>query len=282
LSYVTRTARPGKRFIQAGFLTAEGKAIFSPVIDAELKEGTMSKFSLPLQNGIRVAGRVDDKVPRPIREARIEVYVSPSHDGAPSGIWWTDWKPLNEDGSFEFPSLPPGQIGFQVIGDGWISPLKAGGDLLNHPWIAGAIDESRGDIVIPMERTASCEVTVLDAQGKPAAGATVAASPNFSYDGFGNRLLAIGIVNLAQQLGSREPPIDRDIMNTLWQRYKAVSDDQGRAVVRGLPAQTGRESISIYSPGIDPLQRGKMPKRHVIDSLKAGETTKVTLKVDDP
>ena len=281
-SHVTRTARPGKRFVQAGFLTADGKAIFSPVIHAELKEGSMTKLTAPLQPGIRVAGKVDDQMPRPIREARIEVYVSPLHDGASSGIWWSDWKPLNEDGSFEFLSLPPGQVSFQVIGDGWISPLKADGQLRSRPWIAGAIDQSRDDLVIPMERTASCEVTVLDAQGKPAPGATVAASPNFSYDGFGNRLLAIGLITLAQQLGPRDTSFDRDLMNSMWERYKAVTDDQGRAVVHGLPAQTRWESLSVYPPGIDPSKLSKMPKRQGVDSLKSGETTKITLKLDDP
>ncbi|OAI57586.1 hypothetical protein AYO49_01900 [Verrucomicrobiaceae bacterium SCGC AG-212-N21] len=268
----------GHRALQAAYRTPEGSLVFSSVITTELKTGENPIIEAPLQPGLRLSGRLSDDVPRPVKDARIAVYVTRPDGGLIDKFYWTDWTTVREDGAFEFASVPAGRVRFLALMDGWSSPFKKEDGMRNRPWSAGVLTQSRSDLVVPMERTASCEVTVVDVQGKPLPGAQVHASPNFSPDSWGNQMLAVGYQTLASMI-DQDAGARLDVEAT-WKRFVVTTDEQGRATIHGIPASMAPESISGYLPGTDPAKNYAPPQYVQVEDLKPGGTVKVTLKLE--
>ena len=89
-------------------------------------------------------------------------------------------KKVRENGSFEFRSLPPGNVSALALAEGWISkgPSNTSGSIvLPYPIPTDLAPEC----VIPMERTASCEIKVVDAKGQAAPGITIILTPMFPW-----------------------------------------------------------------------------------------------------
>jgi hypothetical protein len=263
----------------------EGAYSFTALLTAELKPGGPLEVAAPLEPGIRLAGRVADKVPRPVKDARIHVYVFADDRGDPTRLFWSDWAALREDGSFDFPSLPPGHVRFLVLADGWMSPIapeKGGGN--NRPWSAGLISQSRNNLLIPMDLTATCDVTVLDAAGSPVAGAVVQVSAGLSPDGFTSQVLMFD--------GARgDFPIARPTLEEAFsgrassarsgalERFKILTDDRGRATIRGLPAAAQLGPINVSAPGVDLRQIIKPAGSTPVGNLRPGETTRLEVRL---
>ena len=280
--YTNASLKPSPSKLQVSYHAKDGTRLFSPVLSAELKPGQETHLTADLHAGIRVAGRVDAQVPRPVRDGRIAVYVVPSTaDGdRDSFLYWSDWQTLKEDGSFDFPSLPQGHMSFVVMAEGWTSPFTSE-SLYNKPWPAGEITESRSDVTIPMLPTASCEIMVVNGKGLPVKGATVALSPNFSPRGIGNQIIAVGYEKLGENALSPAPKVWANI-ETLWQRYRTTTNAEGRAILHNLPALRNEERVLVYGPNDNPMQKSTFPSDQSRISLRPGETAKATITLEPP
>jgi hypothetical protein len=268
---------------------------FSPITTANARSGATSEITVSLQPGVRVAGRVSDEVPRPIKDAQIAVYTSGPEAFGFSQLSWMDAVPLGEDGTFEFPSLPAGSLRFHVVSEEWVSEVQTDEFKRTRPWSAGTITQDRSGLVIPMERTGACEITVLDAQGTAVAGASAYVSSRAFFGGLGNlmpgqnRRLSLDEV-LTQKIpnpGDLKAVVDHQaameeamrqfhiLAGALRPPSRIATDAQGHAMLRGIPPGADGSSISVFLRG-SPLRTKRIP----LDPIKPGETAQITIRMD--
>jgi hypothetical protein len=273
--FVVSNIRPGETFVQAAFKTPKGALLFSPVTSVRADIGKSAEVSLELRPGILLAGRVDDAVPRPIRNARIGVYVAPLPDDEHGDLLWSDAQPLREDGTFEFASLPAGRMRVLVLADGWMSKLESSGIMVPRPWSLSHVTDSRTDVIVPMVPASSCEVTVLDKDGQPVAGAQVMAWPNISKTAFGNWILDIYEPSLADSFATQTAPW-KEI--PYWRTYKGTTDANGKALITQLPPGD-RQTMHIYPPKVAPDSLKSAPLELMTEELKPGESGKLIARL---
>jgi hypothetical protein len=287
--------RGGAKTFQVGYCAQDGACWFSPVTTTNLRSDAPAEITVSLEPGIRVAGRVADEAPRPIKDAQIAVYVSTAEEYGFASLLWIDSMPLREDGSFEFPSLPGGSVRFHVVGEEWMSPVNPELYNRNRPWLAGSITGRCDDLVIPMERTGTCEVTVLNAQGSPVSGAGVFPSPNLVFEGRGNfmprqnprrslhEVLAEKAPNRAdpkamqdRRAAMEEALQDMNIlMGSLRKAQIIRTDAQGHAIIGGLRPGAAGSSLNIYQAGA-----ATRAKKVPLEPIKPGETAQLTISLD--
>ena len=277
---------PGTRFMQIGWRTEEGVNCFGPVITTEITSGVGTELTTTLQPGVRIAGRLAEEVPRPVKEARIFAFVSGAADGEPGKITWTDEGSLREDGTFEFPSLPPGHMRFLVLADGWTTPFVPTGKVeRDMVWSAGGVMQSRNDLVIPMLPTATCEVTVQDAAGQPAPGAVVTKSNAFTIDGFYSHVLffdGAGSFMLAYPTALEVALTDKKWVprpKAPLERMRNDVDAQGRATLRGLPPLGDAGNVLVMAPGFDFKTTRNASASAPLGAVQPGQAIKLTVSL---
>ncbi len=196
-----------RKILRVACSQKEGPILFSDSIDVSTaKPGADGVFELILLPGVRLEGRLDDSVPRPITEGYAELMIVEREHGSLSDgeRWeWKDFTPVRPDGTFTFESLPGGgHAQLHVLVDGYISKnpslaeLKAYMErhkLLNEEQLAKLaeqidypamrtqfvpLDRPRVEFTVPCAPTAACDFRLLDPSGKPVEGATVTFNPN--------------------------------------------------------------------------------------------------------
>jgi hypothetical protein len=246
-----------------------------------------------MKPGIRLEGRLDDNVPRPVKNGRVLISVRP--EGYPAwtnfanadDIWkkypnvtfWRSCRPIAEDGTFVFESIPPGGLDVIVHGDGFVS--QNGGDLMelqNNKLTkvqgfvlpqAFSLVAPTTKIVVVTEPTATLEVTAKTKAGKPVEGTTVCVNPNG---------LRIGGIFGDMRSSSEEP--FRTMAPLPNVPYFATTDTNGFALIRNVPASdTGMDA---YHPQYQvPLRELKgWRSRHIHVTFSPGETNHYNLTLE--
>ncbi len=194
------TSTNAARWMRVVHVPPQGPAWFGDLIDLKQRVGDPVVIETTLKPGVRVAGRISDEVPRPIQNGRVvaAVYSGPdSHET----VFWGTVAEIAPDGTFVLESLPAGDDA-QLVAfcDGWVSQSPTLAELdayvaahefpldpryrradaqqfgMLHPQLH-RLSAPVTEAVIPMERTASCRVTVVDQEGAPVANAQVAINP---------------------------------------------------------------------------------------------------------
>ncbi|MDR3639467.1 MAG: M56 family metallopeptidase [Isosphaeraceae bacterium] len=191
-----------------------GPMLFSDPVDiSSANAGADGVFELTLRPGVRLEGRLDDSVPRPITEGYAELMIVEGERGKmdTAETWdWQDFTPVRPDGTFTFESLPGGgHAQLHVLVNGYISKNPPAEDvirylrkhkLVNEEHIAEVkerfedrpmwprwvpLDQPRVTVTVPCEPAAACDFRLLDPSGKPVPDANVNFNPNgaFFYGG---------------------------------------------------------------------------------------------------
>jgi hypothetical protein len=119
---------------------SSGGIVFSESFAFTAEKGKTCNFALEMKPGIQLEGRLDEKVPRPVKNGRVLISVRPNEFPAwnnyadvdhilkkyPNFYPWKSYRPIAEDGTFVFESIPPGGLDVIVHGDGFVS--QNGGD----------------------------------------------------------------------------------------------------------------------------------------------------------
>ena len=236
------------------FIVEKGKAYSkqpnpnnpNEVIIFGYQAGKVVRISVNMQPGIRLEGRLDDNVPRPVKNGRVLISVRPKEIPAwtnfaevddilkefPNITFWRSYRPIAEDGTFVFESIPPGGL----------------------------------DVTEP---TATLEVTAKTKAGKPVEGATVDVNPNVVRLGgiFGN-----------MRTSSEEPFRTMTPLPNI--PYSAITDKNGFAVVRNIPASD--RGMEAYHPQYQvPLQEPTgWRDRHIRLTFSPGETNHYELTLE--
>jgi len=247
-----------------------------------------------MKPGIRIEGRLDDNVPRPVRNGRVMMDVRPkewpalnviedyySYDQQYGGRnFWHSYRPINPDGTFVFESVPSGEADLVVLGDGFAAKSegqltnRVNGVLVKAP--AGAIAQTFPltapvtQIVVKTEPTATLEFTARTKNGKPIEGVWVGMWPGVF------RLWGMygWMKNNSSETTYRELPQLPDPV------FGGKTDQNGRLIIRNIPAET--HGLSIDSPKYQvPLQDPKgFRDRHVRTAFAPGETNRLELTLE--
>jgi len=284
---------PGGHLIQLMGRLPSGEIVFSESFAFTAETGKEYNFPLEMKPGIRLEGRLDDKVPRPVKNGRVLISVRPNEFPAwnnyadvddilkkyPNFYPWKSYRPIAEDGTFVFESIPPGGLDVVVHGDGFVS--QNGGDfsqrinskLVKVPGFAlpqaFPLVSPTTKIEVLTEPTATLELTAKTRWGKPVAGATVYLNPNV--------VRMNGIFGNMRQ--SSEEPF-RILAPLPDVPYSATTDKDGVAVIRNVPATT--RGMEVYHPQFQvPLQEPKgWRERHIRMTFSPGATNQFELTLE--
>jgi RNA polymerase sigma factor (sigma-70 family) len=291
--YAFHKLSPGGHLIQLMGRLPSGEIVYSESFAFTTEKGKEYNFALKMKLGIRLEGRLDDKVPRPVKNGRVLISVRPNEFPAwnnyaavddilkkyPNFYPWKSYRPITEDGTFVFESIPPGGLDVIVHGDGFVS--QSGGDfsqrinskLVKVPGFAlpqpFSLVAPTTKIEVVTEPTATLELTAKTKWGKPVAGATVYLNPNV--------VRMNGIFGNMRQ--SNEEPF-RTLAPLPDVPYSATTDKNGVAVIRNVPATT--RGMEVYHPQFQvPLQEPKgWRDRHIRMTFSPGATNQFELTLE--
>lgn len=301
-----------RRWMRVVARNEEGPVLFSHLIDVTNpqrveEDGTIIAI---LEPGIRLEGRLDDSVPRPIKNGCVELYINEGQDHKIGGGWtWEQTADVKEDGTFEFDSLPTGgQAQLFALVDGYQSTRPTVQSLKDYlkrhnAGPASILDNAirrhdafwphlfpltqglyKTEVELPCTPTTSLDVKVVDPLGQPIEGATVKFNPNGLF--FGGELFIPAIVSLEMS-----NQIIRHNNEEVKQRYQwgndtflgVKTDAQGIARVRNLPAddsESYKVSADGYQMPIYPNSFEDGPRRYALIDLSGGKTLRRTITME--
>jgi beta-lactamase regulating signal transducer with metallopeptidase domain len=291
--YAYHQLSAGGHLIQLMGRLPSGEIVYSDTLAFTAEKGKPCHFEMEMKPGIRIEGRLDDKVPRPVKNGRVLIDVRPPQFPAylipedVDALWkkygyvsfWRTYRPIAEDGTFVFESVPPGEVDVIVHGDGFVS--KSIGKLQNRVdgrLVAGpdfAIPQSFPltapvtRIEVATEPTATLELTAKTKSGKPIEGATVYLNPNVMRMG--------GIFGWMKQ--SSEEPF-RTLKPLPPLPYSGETDSNGRVEIRNLPAE--EHGLDIRDPQFEVALHDKrgLPNRRVPATFAPGMTNIMTVTLE--
>jgi hypothetical protein len=262
-----------RRMFQVVWLPHGQPPQFSQIQSWSADDAASREVRVEVRAGSRVVGKLSDDVERPIERGRVAAWCAsprlPAKDGTSrrlDAIWWSETVDIAQDGTFEFPSLPPSYLAqFFAFANDSVSAQPSdeefetccrwfGADLRFHPEFArhAQIRELLGNetvMTIEMEPAGQLRVKCVDPEGVPLKGIDVSAWPN----GFiAPNMSSLFCLPVSSANDLRNPHIDyRDPRkNPFW----TTSDEHGEALIRCLPAAkvtVGAEGVGWKSEGKD-------------------------------
>lgn len=264
----------GKHYLYLAGRLPTGEIVYSDGVAFFGAQREAHELSLELKPGIRVEGRLDARVARPIKNGWVQLSVHddeadtrdvrhqfPGPHGN-TGIWFS-YRPVDADGRFVFDSVPAGELKVIAHGDGFIStngsteepaPLP-GVRIETQPTrrITRSVPQSFAvvrpvtTIEITTEPTATLRISAK-AGNNPVANAKVHVWPNVIQMPNGSRVF--GHAPSSSETPFREmPPLPEPI-------YTAVTNREGIALLQNLPAFTQHLSLE-HAEWEVPLQKAK-------------------------
>ena len=206
----------------------------------------------PVRTQLRTArairGHLAETVPRPVTKGWVETVPVLRTPGGTTLALPPIGVPVAADGTFEVrPVHPDADLQLTAICEGYASApptpeefarwarrfntavRPSEGSVVRVPRLI-ATAASGADVNVPMRPTVDVRLRLLDRQGEPAEGVTLSITPNTGGFGVGSRYFAGGGVPprqwSAETFGDWQPAFD----------WEAVTDADGRAVIRNAPA----------------------------------------------
>lgn len=288
--YAFHQMTPGGHLLQLMGRLASGEIVFSDAVEFTAAPGQTNHFDLEMNPGIRIEGRVDNNVPRPVKSGRVLIAVRPRQIPAflvPedwSAMWqrfgyfnfWRTYRPIAEDGTFVFESVPPGEVDVIVQGDGFVSKSigkvqnRINGQLVGGPKIGipqpFPLKAPLTKIEVITEPTATLELIAKTKWGSPIEGATVYLNPN---------VLRIGGI-FGEPRPSSEKPF-RTLAPLPKLDYSATTDSLGKVVIKNIPPED--RGLEITHPQyVIPLEEPHgLPNRRVHTDFSPGLTNVINV-----
>ncbi|HEY6227810.1 MAG TPA: carboxypeptidase-like regulatory domain-containing protein, partial [Verrucomicrobiae bacterium] len=273
----TRRLAEGTQVVSVVQFDRAGAAWFSEAHQVVSKPGVAVELEVDLQRGVALRGAIDRTVPRPIKNGRVIVQITPSgHLRQESPPGWHSWAKVNEDGRFEIPSLPPGDLEVVALCQGFISTNGPGKTHMRYPQkhVLGTNDL---EIEIGMEPTTRLEVTVLDDKGQPLPDALVMTAPNVRYGEWAATIFASDLYKTEDLLRGVGPT--PSMADWMIQDFSGKSDKTGVAVLPNLPPEIRRFYVHHDMFGLPVVDQGRKEREAPV-TLRVGVTNYVTVKLE--
>jgi hypothetical protein len=253
------------RWLRIVHLPDEGPAWFSDLIDLVAQKRNPISIDAELKPGVRVEGRLDDSVPRPVKNGHVVGKLADGRIAPENDLCLEFAADVAADGTFVFESIPANEpLQLVAVCDGWVSSSPTDDQIVEYcqRWIQGVLfadprrfgsrfvcaqmflpAEQAEKPTILMQPAAACEVTVQDDQGQPIPGATVSFTATCFFYGPGNSSVGGGVDSVKFIRDALKTGKHQDIYK-LWvaqlkenrTKYSATTDASGIALVSTLPA----------------------------------------------
>ena len=276
----TKRLAPGTNTVRGIQIDEQGAVWFSDVVTIDAQTNAPIELKLDFKRGVTLRGRLDDQVPRPVRNGRMVANVwPPGHKPQDSPPTWHGWSPINEDGTFEVASLPAGDLEVVALCDGFVSTNGPGQFQMRYPQ-RYVLDWSDMKITIGMERTARLEVELTDRDGKPIRDARVSTWPNVRYGEWSAVILLSDCYNTQEFFLRPQSNIE-----PWWKRwptdFQGTSGENGVAVLANLPTNVNSLAVEHARYGVPIKSTSWGSKhRHVEFKLMAEETNRVSVVLE--
>ncbi len=280
---VTRKLSAGHGMVRAIQFDTKGTAWFGPTTNLDTTIGQVTGIEVNLRPGITIHGRLDETVPRPVRDGRVIANVLPPNEKAQN--WppdWHAWSSVREDGTFELGSMPEGQLEIVALCDGYVSTNGQGQSSIFHYPQAYTIGTNNLNITITMEATCSLEVKVADDRGNALKDAVVATWPNTRYGDWSATILGADCYNTADFV---RDPGQREAYSKWWVNrppsFQATSDVAGVALVLNLPKEVTEFSVEHPRLALPAKEDNTGQKRRQSSvALQSGHTNRVSVQLE--
>jgi hypothetical protein len=264
----TKQAAPGENVIFAYHRTAEGDDYFGEARKLKAEAGGTNRLDFELERGVLVAGRLSTNVPRPVTKGRV---IARRTLDVSSSISWATWAPIEHDGTFKLPPLPPGELKLVAMCEGYVTPSLASQTLPDK--IEATTD--RDDVELTLAPTATAEIVVVGPAQKPLAGVKVNTWPNIQWGNLSTILMSDAFDSRVVFLGG-----NAQRLAPFW-NYEGITDSNGVARIENLPPNVNSFSASHKDFEL-PIQ-GKGPgssgSRTEKISLQPGAVTRTGIKM---
>ncbi|EEF58283.1 hypothetical protein [Pedosphaera parvula] len=277
---MTRRILEGSNVVRLIYLPTNSPPWFSDLQPFNASSGQTNAFLLELKPGLRLNGCLADSVPRPVANGRVqlEIYsdiINSNHDY----LQWVSWRPVNADGTFTFESLPAGHGEIIALCDGFIStngPNRRTSIRIPQPF---KLSNGETQLVIGMQPTATCNITLLDEAGHPLPSAKVTFWPNVIWNDWGSTVFMDRLFKSEDLLRQQEINWAELSRNTP-PMFRGLTDKNGVVVVSNLPPFNQpfmAESTNYEMPVI--TNSWNDGERSVQVQLTPGQTTSATVKM---
>ena len=310
--FTSPVVKLNRRWMRVVDRNGEGPVLFSHLIDITNpdrveKDGTIVAI---LEPGIRLEGRLDDSVPRPIKNGCVELYINEGEDHKINKGWtWQETASVKADGTFVFDSLPTGgHVQLFALVDGFQSTRPSVESLKNYLQLHNAGSESilanlisrhdafwphlfpltpglfKTEIELPCTPTTSLDIRVVDSLGQAIEEAEVRFNPNGHFLGGELFIPATETLTMANYLIRRDQGATKERLQWAQDTFLRVpTDAKGLARVRNLPAddrQSYRVSAEGYQMPVYPASSPGGPSRYALVDLTGGETLHRTITLE--
>jgi hypothetical protein len=278
---LTRRLEPGPHTLRAVVLAPGGSAGFSEVAAITAVADETNELKVTVKPGLAVHGKLDDRVPRPVKNGRVIAHVWPRNlKPEESPPQWHAWTQVKEDGTFSISSLPPGDLEILAMCDGFVSTNGPGMFKMRYPQ-KHVLDTNDLNILVGMEPTARLEVTVTDEKGRPLQGVRVVTWPNARYGEWAAVILMEDCYNQSDFL--LNPELNRLMPMKVTSDLAGISDNNGLAVLPNLPAdvkELAAEHPNYELPAIPKaIGIGTGQGRYATFTLVAGQTNHLSIQL---
>jgi hypothetical protein len=273
----TRRLAEGTQAVRVAQFDARGAGWFSEVTNVVSEAGKTVELTLHLKRGAAVRGKLDETVPRPVMNGRVIVNILPTgltgESGAPH---WHSWTAVRADGSFEFASLPSGDLEIAAICQGFISTNGAGKFRTHYPQ-DHALGTNDLETVIGMEATARLEALVVDQKEQPVVNAKVSAWPNLRWGEWSSVILGTDLYDVGEWMRGVSKPRDprKDFHD-----FDGTTDARGVAVLPNLPLSVRNMDVSHTDFQIPAKKGADRDVRSASVALRANVTNHVKIVVE--
>ncbi len=278
----SRRVPAGPRTLRVVQLGGTGPISFAEPASFTARAGRTNSFTCRVLPGLRVTGRLDAAVPRPVANGRVIVEVASGVAPRPEDrIVWHTWTKVSAEGEFTFECLPAGEAELVGICDGWVS---ANGTHVSRPGASVvpqlfALPSAAGRLELLMEAAGALEVRVLDKLSRPLARAEVHTWPNAVWGGFGRRILGGDLFDTSAFFDGSAPA-----RHSLWSQsnpdYLQLTDATGTALLRNIPVGS-QACFAKHGEFEMPVKRGPFGShREERVQILPGSTNRITIRMN--
>lgn len=274
----------GKDLLRIVYAPPDQPMLFSEPTEITLKNGDRRRLEIELRTSVTVTGRLDEGVPRPVKNGRVVANVFDKRKAIGTitnsryhlHTVWSASSTIDDNGTFTLADVPAGPLQVTAICDGFVAangaPPSFAKDekqitFFSYPQVF-SISTEQSEIEIGMRATGAAKIHVRDPQGKPIADVRVAITPNVKWWDYGSTIHSEVWINSREFLRTPGKPPAPVIFP-----FSAITDNTGLALITNLP------------PGDPPISVGhenwKLPLNNASGlgeqsvTIVAGETTDI-------
>jgi len=274
-SLQTSRLEPGEHLLRVRYESEEHGVCFSAIEPFTLAENDWHALHLELVPAEPFVGELDPAVPRPVRDAHVQICVRGGERGGAS-LSRRFEAVVAADGTFTVEGLPRGDAQLIALATGWVSQRVRPTTLAEAGISSGTeptseqtrallervdpdrfipqvvrIPQDAAPYVVPMEPAAIVELRAVTTDGAPLEGVGASLSPNVCY-------------------------LDGACSGFPWRDWRAETDADGRARIVDVPP--GRHFASAGGSGWRPILVDD--SRWARPTARSGETTTLEIVLE--